>query len=186
MSAEEVTTNFASEPFFVPLLLKGQYATALRLGTADTEAILRRFTRNNLQHPTYQALAELGRAIKTIFLCQYLESEELRREIHEGLNVVENWNSANSFIHYGKGGEFTSNRLDDQEISMLALHLLQISLVYVNTLMVQKVLEEEVWMKRLTKEDYRGLTPLFYSHVNPYGTLRLDMAERLPIRKAAS
>ncbi len=64
-----------------------KYATALRLGTADTEAILRRFTRNNLQHPTYQALAEFGRAIKTIFLCQYLESEELRREIHEGLNV---------------------------------------------------------------------------------------------------
>jgi Tn3 transposase DDE domain len=46
-----------------------KYATALRLGTAETEAILRRFTRNNLQHPTYQALAELGRAIKTIFLC---------------------------------------------------------------------------------------------------------------------
>jgi TnpA family transposase len=110
-----------------------KYATALRLGTAETEAILRRFTRNNLQHPTYQALAELGRAIKTIFLCQYLESEELRREIHEGLNVVENWNAANGFIHYGKGGEFASNRLDDQEISMLALHLLQISLVYVNT-----------------------------------------------------
>lgn len=108
-----------------------KYATALRLGTADTEAILRRFTRNNLQHPTYQALAELGRAIKTIFLCQYLESEELRREIHEGLNVIENWNSANSFIHYGKGGEFASNRLDDQEISMLALHLLQISMVYI-------------------------------------------------------
>jgi len=80
-----------------------KYATALRLGTAETEAILRRFTRNNLQHPTYQALAELGRAIKTIFLCQYLESQELRREIHEGLNVVENWNAANGFIHYGKG-----------------------------------------------------------------------------------
>ena len=158
-----------------------KYATALRLGTADTEAILRRFTRNNLQHPTYQALAELGRAIKTIFLCHYLESEELRREIHEGLNVVENWNSANSFIHYGKGGEFASNRLDDQEISMLALHLLQISLVFINTLMVQKVLEDEAWLKRLTKEDYRGLTPLFYAHVEPYGTLRLDMGKRLAL-----
>jgi TnpA family transposase len=156
-----------------------KYATALRLGTADTESILQRFTRNNLQHPTYQALAELGRAIKTIFLCQYLESEELRREIHEGLNVVENWNSANSFIHYGKGGEFTSNRLDDQEISMLALHLLQISMVYINTLMVQDVLKDEAWLKRLTKEDYRGLTPLFYSHVEPYGMLQLDMTKRL-------
>ena len=29
-----------------------KYATARRLGTAETEAILRRFTRNNLQHPT--------------------------------------------------------------------------------------------------------------------------------------
>lgn len=51
-------------------------------------------------------------------------------DIHEGLNVVENWNATNGFIHYGKGGEFASSRLDDQEISMLALHLLQISLVY--------------------------------------------------------
>ena len=69
---------------------------------------------------------------------------------------------------------------------MLALHLLQISMVYINTLMVQEVLAEEEWTRRLTKEDYRGLTPLFYSHVNPYGMLRLDMTERLSLRKAAS
>lgn len=31
-----------------------KYVTAVRLGTAETEAILRRFTRNNLQHPTYK------------------------------------------------------------------------------------------------------------------------------------
>ena len=45
-----------------------KYTTALRLGTAETEAILRRFTRSNVQHPTYKALAELGKAIKTLFL----------------------------------------------------------------------------------------------------------------------
>ena len=50
-----------------------KYATAVRLGTAETEAILRRFTRNNVQHPTYKAFAELGKAVKTIFLCRYLE-----------------------------------------------------------------------------------------------------------------
>lgn len=156
-----------------------KYATALRLGTADAESILRRFTRNNVQHPTYRALAELGKAMKTIFLCEYLLSEDLRREIHEGLNVVENWNSANGFIFYGRSGEIATNRLDDQEIAVLSLHLLQICLVYVNTLMVQQVLATEQWKDKLTIPDYRGLSPLFYSHVNPYGTFRLDMNERI-------
>lgn len=75
-----------------------KYATASKQGTAELEAILRRFTRNNVQHPTYKALAELEKAIKTIFLCRYIGSEDLRIEINEGLNVVENWNSANAFF----------------------------------------------------------------------------------------
>ncbi|MBV8607386.1 MAG: Tn3 family transposase [Singulisphaera sp.] len=158
-----------------------KYATALRLGTADAEAILRRFTRGNLKHPTYQALAELGKAVKTGFLCRYLHSEALRREVHEALNVVEQWNGTNGFIFYGKGGEVATNRLEDQEISMLCLHLLQIALVYVNTLMIQRVLSEGTWIQRLTEEDFRALTPLIYAHVNPYGRFELDMAMRLPL-----
>lgn len=162
-----------------------KYATALKQGTADPEAILRRFTRNNVQHSTYKALSELGKVIKTIFLCRYVGSEELRQEIHEGLNVVENWNSANSFIFYGKSGEVATNRLEDQELSVLALHLLQISLVYVNTLMIQQVLNEPNWLSRMKLEDFRVLTPLIYSHVNPYGIFELDMNTRLLIEVAA-
>jgi TnpA family transposase len=86
-----------------------KYATAMRLGTAETEAILRRFTRTGPQHPTYLAFLELGRAVKTIFLCRYLES----------------------------------------------------------------------------KEDFRALTPLIYSHVTPYGTFQLDLTERMQIEETA-
>jgi TnpA family transposase len=158
-----------------------RFASALKAGTAETESILRRFTRSNLQHPPYRALSELGRAVKTIFLCEYLREESLRREIHEGLNVVENWNSTNSFIFYGKGGEIATNRLDDQEVSVLSLHLLQLSLVYVNTLMIQEVLAAPAWSGRLTDEDFRALSPLLYGHVNPYGRVDLDMDKRLPL-----
>ncbi|WP_139158976.1 Tn3 family transposase, partial [Vibrio sonorensis] len=88
-----------------------KYTTALKQGTADPEAILRRFTRNNIQHPTYKALAELGKVIKTIFRCRYIGSEELRQEIHEGLNAWKTGTAANSFIFYGKGGEVATDRL---------------------------------------------------------------------------
>jgi TnpA family transposase len=158
-----------------------KYATALRLGTAETEAILRRFTRSGLQHPVYQAFAELGKVIKTTFLCRYLQSEALRREIHEGLNTVESWNAVNHFIFYGREGEFATNNIEVQEIAALALHLLQISLVYINTLLIQCVLADPKQFQKMKPEDWRALTPLIYSHVNPYGMFRLDMKERMRI-----
>jgi hypothetical protein len=78
---------------------------------------------------------------------------------------------------YGKGGEFASNKLEDQEILMLSLHLLQVSLVYVNTLMIQQILAEPEWQNRLTEIDLRALSPLRWRHVNPYGTFTLNMQE---------
>jgi TnpA family transposase len=156
-----------------------KYTAALRHRTAEPEAILRRFAGTTVQHPTYAALAELGKVLKTIFLTRYIGSEDFRREINAGLNVVENWNGAHSFIFFGKGGEIASNRLDDQEISVLALHLLQNCLVYVNTLMLQRVLAEPGWLERMTADDHRGLTPAIHGHINPYGRLDADLSRRI-------
>lgn len=156
-----------------------KFTAALRHGTADPEAILRRFASTAVRHPTYEALHQLGRIVKTIFLCRYLAGETFRREIHDGLNVVENWNSANGFIFFGKGGEIASNRMEDQEMAVLALHLLQNCLVYVNTLMLQQLLCEPGWAGRMTREDWRALTPMTYAHINPYGRFDPDLGRRI-------
>ena len=68
---------------------------------------------------------------------------------------------------------------------MLALHLLQICLVYINTLMIQRVLTEPDWTQRMPPDDLRSLTPLIYAHVTPYGTFWLDMNQRLTIEQDA-
>lgn len=57
--------------------------------------------------------------------------------------------------------------------------------VYINTLMIQQVITQPEWEQRLNQEDLRGLTPLIYGHINPYGTFHLDLSKRLEIEHAA-
>ena len=157
-----------------------KYTIAMKENYADPESILRSFNRNNLKHLTYLALSQLGKVIKTIFICNYLIDVKIRQEIQEGLNVVELWYGVSKFIFYGRSGEISSNRCKNQEISVLSLHLLQLSMVYINTLMIQQIITENNLLDKLTKEDKRAITPLIYEHVNPYGLFPLDMNERLP------
>jgi len=51
----------------------------------------------------------------------------------------------------------------------------------VNTLMLQRVLSEPEWMARMTSAGRRGLTPLVWGHVSPYGAFDLDMEQRLDL-----
>ena len=120
-------------------------------------------------------MLELGRVQKTIFIARYLRDRDLQREINEGLNLIEAWNRVNTVIFYGKSGEFASNRRDQQQLGMLALHILQAALVYVNTLMIQDILAEPEWAGVLTAEDLRGLTPAAQSSMrSPMVTVRLS------------
>ena len=66
-------------------------------------------------------------------------------------------------------------------MGLLCLHLLQASMVYINTLMIQQVIEEPGWSERMTPRDLAALSPLITLHINPYGRFELDMAARLEL-----
>jgi len=157
-------------------MVKSTVALKLKRGTASAEAILKRYNSYNRTHPTYKALTELGKAEKTIFLCHYLPSRETQREVQEGLNVVENWNATTDFICYGRQAELATNSREQQEVVTLSLQLLQNCLMLINTILLERTIEQEGLWERLSAEDFRALTPLFHGHINPYGQITLDLA----------
>ncbi len=155
-----------------------KHAIALKNGCVEPSVLLKRLSANNKENPIYQAFLELGKVIRTLFLCNYIQSEELRIEIHESLNVVECVNSVMHFIFYGKLGEISTNDPDQQGLSIACLHLLQTCMVYINTLMIQEILK--IKKINLTQNDLRSITPLIHSHISPYGFFSMDMNKRIP------
>jgi hypothetical protein len=50
--------------------------------------------------------------------------------------------------------------------------------------MAQEVLSDPYWSGQMTDADWRGLTPLFFGHVNPYGSFNLDMEKQIQFAQA--
>lgn len=160
-----------------------KHIAALKFGTVDADTLIKKFSKENYKSPIYKTLIEIGKAVKTTFLCRYLSSEGLRIEIHESLNVVERLNGIMGFIFYGKLGEISTNNNKEQALAVACLHLLQVSMVYINTLIIQEILSDPACGNKLTPEDKRALTPLIHAHINPYGLFPLDLQKRIIIEK---
>lgn len=158
-----------------------RYAAALKMRTVEPDVLMKCLSADNKSNPVYQALMEIGKASRTIFLCRYLSNETLRIDINDALNVVERVNGIMGFIFYGRLSEISSNNTKDQELSLLCLHLLQVCMVYINTILIQTALSDPKWVLILKTDDRRALSPLFHAHVNPYGLLSLDMNTRISI-----
>jgi hypothetical protein len=66
---------------------------------------------------------------------------------------------------------------------VLCLRVLQASIGYLNTLMIQDVLGEN--LVALGPDDERALSPLFWSNIAPYGEVKLNMAQRITLASDA-
>ncbi|MFE3785897.1 Tn3 family transposase [Amycolatopsis sp. NPDC059090] len=113
------------------------------------------------------------------FVCRYLASKEIGRGIRIGLQVVEDRNSANDKQFSGRDGVPAGTDRNHNEVSVLALRLLRSRVACINTLLVQRVLNDPRREKRM---GCRGRPRPQRSALDPrnlYGRFLLDMGKRL-------
>ena len=52
--------------------------------------------------------------------------------------------------------------------------------------LVESVLGDPGWAARLSSDDFRGLSPLVYTYINPYGRFEVDLGRRIDFERKAA
>jgi TnpA family transposase len=125
------------------------------------------------------AFKELGKAIRTLYLLDYLDDAQLRRIVLRGCNKVESWNDYADHDFYGYGGKIRSHDPEQQEKAMLYLQLLMnVGVYWVERQMERALAALEKKGKKVNLEHLGYLSPMMQGLINPYGEYNLYDLDR--------
>ena len=86
----------------------GQFYAAFPAGHATASAALQRLNRFQASNRFYAANRELGRALKTEFVLQYMSEPKLRAKVRRGLLKVEQLHALARAVYYGQRGRISA------------------------------------------------------------------------------
>src|SRR5207248_7490739 len=105
----------------------------LKAGTVAPSAMLRKLAAYRRQNQLDLALQELGRIERTLFMLDWLESPELRRRCHAGLNTSEQRHSLAQVICTFKQGRIADRGTEAQQFRASGLNLVIAAIVFWNS-----------------------------------------------------
>ena len=116
-------------------------AGSLKLGTVQASELVRSLLKSERPSSLAQAIIDLGRINKTIYLLNYIDDEDYRRRILTQLNRGEGRHKVARTICHGKRGEIRKAYREGQEDQLGALGLVTNAVVLWNTIYLQAALE---------------------------------------------
>jgi TnpA family transposase len=106
---------------------------SLKAGTVVPSVMLRKLAAYRRQNQLDLALQELGRIERTLFMLDWLESPELRRRCHAGLNKSEQRHSLAQVICTFKQGRIADRGAEAQQFRASGLNLVIAAIVFWNS-----------------------------------------------------
>lgn len=149
---------------------------SIHSGRVSANVALQRFGSAAQGDPLHRAAENLGKLLRTLFLCDYFSNEDFRREIHTILNRGESVHQLQRAVYYGKIAPERGRRKDEM-IAIAGAHTLLTNLVIAwNTHQMQSVIDG--WRKFGIEVDdawVRRMGPAHFGHINFRGTFKFSV-----------
>jgi TnpA family transposase len=137
-------------------------AASIQSGTTLPSAMLKKLAAYKRQNRLDLALGELGRLERTFFTLDWLESPELRRRCHAGLNKSEARHALAQAVFAHKQGRIADRTLESQEHRTSGLNLVIAAIACWNTIYLDRAVD------RLRGRG-EGVPEHLLPHVSPLG-----------------
>jgi TnpA family transposase len=103
-----------SRPIRIDVIRELRLAASIKAGIVAPSVILKKLAAFPRQNRLDFGLAELGRLERTLFMLDWLESPELRRRCHAGLNKGESRNALAQAVFLHKQGRLVDRTFENQ------------------------------------------------------------------------
>lgn len=145
-------------------------ATSIKQGTVTASLMLRKLGSYPRQNGLAVALRELGRIERTLFILDWLQSVELRRRVHAGLNKGEARNALARAVFFNRLGEIRDRSFEQQRYRASGLNLVTAAIVLWNTVYLERVAHGlRAKGHAVDGELLQYLSPLGWEHINLTG-----------------
>ena len=145
-------------------------ATSIKQGTVTASLMLRKLGSYPRQNGLAVALRELGRIERTLFILDWLQSVELRRRVHAGLNKGEARNALARAVFFNRLGEIRDRSFEQQRYRASGLNLVTAAVVLWNTVYLERAAHALRGNGHAVDEALlQYLSPLGWEHINLTG-----------------
>ena len=148
-----------------------RFVATLKLQVTTPSELFRRLNSYSSQHVLYRALKAFGQILKSIFLLRYLDEVELRQQITQQLNKVEQSHRFARALSVGTPREFLSVDKEAQEVEEGCKRLIKNAVICWNYVYLsQQVLKAtDPVQQHLLIEAVRHGSPISWQHINLLG-----------------
>ena len=145
-------------------------ATSIKQGTVTASLMLRKLSGYPRQNGLAVALRELGRIERTLFILDWLQSVELRRRVHAGLNKGEARNALARAVFFNRLDEIRDRSFEQQRYRASGLSLVTAAIVLWNTVYLERTIHALRGHGQTVENGLlQYLSPLGWEHINLTG-----------------